>query len=96
MDDPFISEEPKKSSNAFIDTLLIASGLMFMLLAFCLGTYLFLRNSMTQMINPVTVDAEPFVYNGKQIYHVPAGSRQIEALSYSSQAPVVVMFDADW
>lgn len=97
MDDPYFSETPQKKTNSVIDILLIASGVTFMAMAICLLSFLFLRNSVTQTVNSdPAAEAGPFVYNGQQIYHVAAGAKQISALSYSSQAPVIVMFDADW
>jgi thiol-disulfide isomerase/thioredoxin len=71
-----------------------------MVLVLCICSFMpamLIRNGRWQLFeSSPAAAAEPFVYTGQQIYTVPAGSRNILALSHSSQAPVVVMFDAEW
>ncbi len=94
MNDPIYPSETKKESNVLTDMILIGAGLMFMLIAFGLLALFMVRNGRAQAADPA--DTEGYVYDGNPISHVPAGSRKIEALAYSNQVPVVVMFDADW
>lgn len=69
-------------------------------LLLCIGSFvpsILIRNGRWQLFESAPeATVAPFAYTGEQIYTVPAGSRNIFALSHSSQAPVVVMFDADW
>ena len=87
--------EPKKKPDPLLDYILIGTGLLFMLVAVVLLAFLLMRNGRAQAANPAS-NGEAFAFNGQQIHHVPAGSNTIEALAYSDQAPVVLMFDADW
>lgn len=97
MRDSFSSPEPKKESNAIINYLIAGLGVMLMLCACSLVPLILVRNGrfQTAQASPVA-NEELFVYTGQQVHTVPAGSRSITALSHSSEAPVIVMFDADW
>lgn len=95
MAESFNSSEPQKESNSLINYLIAGFGIVMMLCACSLVPLILVRNGRSQAAQAAHL-AEPFVYTGQQVHNVPAGSRSISALSHSSQAPVIVMFDADW
>ena len=95
MTDPFYSSEPQKESNSLINYLIAGFGIVMMLCACSLVPLILVRNGRFQTVQAAQ-PAHPFVYTGQQVHNVPAGSRRISALSHSSEAAVIVMFDADW
>ena len=97
MTEPFNSTEPTPVSKSEINVVIAGVGIVFILCACSLLPSILVRNGRLQLFESIPeATAEPFVYTGQHVYTVPAGSRSISALSHSSQAPVVVMFDADW
>lgn len=97
MTEPFNSTEPPPVPNSEIKMLLAGVGIVLMLCVCSFMPSILIRNGRLKLFESIpAATAEPFVYTGQHIYTVPAGSRTISALSHSSQAPVVVMFDADW
>jgi thiol-disulfide isomerase/thioredoxin len=97
MTDSFDSSEPPPVSKSESKILLTVVGIVLMVCACSLLPSILVRNGRLQLFESIpAATAEPFVYTGQHIVTVPAGSRSISALSHSSQAPVVVMFDADW
>ena len=97
MTEPFDSTESPEVSNAERRIVLAGVGIVLVLCACSLLPSILVRNGRLQLFESIPAPtAEPFVYTGQHIVTVPAGSRNISALSYSSQAPVIVMFDADW
>jgi len=97
MTEPFDSTESPEVSNAERRIVLAGVGIVLVLCTCSLLPSILVRNGRLQLFESIPAPtAEPFVYTGQHIVTVPAGSRNISALSYSSQAPVIVMFDADW
>jgi len=100
MNEPFASPEPEKESN-IINFLIAGAGVIMMLCACSLLPLIAIKNINSQILalEPTLVPVsggEKSSNSAKRIQEAPAGSQQIEALAYSSQTPVVVMFDADW
>jgi hypothetical protein len=97
MTEPFDSTESSQLSKSERRVVLAGVGIMLMLCVCIFMPSILIKNGRLQLFESIpAATAEPFVYTGEHIYTVPAGSRTISALSHSSQAPVVVMFDADW
>jgi thiol-disulfide isomerase/thioredoxin len=97
MTEPFNSSESPPVSKSEINVVIAGVGIVFMLCVCSLLPSILVRNGRLQLFESIpAATAEPFVYTGQHVITVPAGSRSISALSHSSQAPVVVMFDADW
>ena len=97
MTEPFNSPETPPVSKSEINVVIAGIGIVFILCACSLLPSILIRNGRLQLFESIpAATAEPFVYTGQQIVTVPAGSRSISALSHSSQAPVIVMFDAAW
>ena len=93
MNDPNYPSQQK--SNALVDYFLMLAGLTLIMAAAGLLAVYMVRQDQPQNSSAAAID-ENAAYNGELILYVPAGSRTIEALQYSSQVPIVVMFDADW
>ena len=97
MTNSFNSSEPPPVSKSEIKLLLAGVGIVLLVCACSLLPSILIRNGRLQLFESIqAATAEPFVYTGQHVVTVPTGSRSISALSYSSQAPVIVMFDADW
>lgn len=96
MTDSFNSSDPPPVSKSEIRLLIAGVGIVLLLCACSLLPSVLIRNGRLQLFESIPATAEPFVYTGQHIVTVTAGSRSISALSQSSQAPVIVMFDADW
>ncbi|MAT97034.1 MAG: hypothetical protein CL608_07825 [Anaerolineaceae bacterium] len=90
---PPAKQQEETNALALVDYILMVLGFTFILLAIGLLTYM-LRNDQWPRALASTNSEE--TYEGELILHVPANATQIEALAFSSQLPVVVMFDADW
>lgn len=92
-----MTNSPPSVSKSEIKLLLAGVGIVLLVCACSLLPSFLIRNGRLQLFESIqAATAEPFVYTGQHVVTVPAGSRIISALSYSSQAPVIVMFDADW
>ena len=95
MNDFNYSPKQREKSLAPLDYFLILVGLTLIFTSICIFAIYMVRNNQSQSSH-IVANSEDMAYRGESILRVPAGSKEIETLAYSSQVPVVVMFDTDW